>query len=203
MSSSSRRLRSRLDRYGGALDEAGGEEQEPPPVEYTCPYCAEDFDILGLYCHMDEEHPIAVKAGICPVCAKKVGQEIVAHITIQHEHVQRKRRHRKGGFSSTFSALKNEFREGHLQSHHGGSSRTSLPEPDLLLSSFMFNPVPDAPTDAKLGSSEGTTVNVLCEQPSESNAQKSLIPKKDQKGEDQKCEFVQGLMFSLILDDDL
>lgn len=56
--------------------------------------------------------------------------------------MQRKRRHKKGGSSSTLSLLRRELREGTLQSLFGGSSYvgSSNSEPDPLLSSFMYNP---------------------------------------------------------------
>ncbi|CAI9764244.1 unnamed protein product [Fraxinus pennsylvanica] len=40
--------------------------------EYSCPFCSEYFDILGLCCHMDDEHSVEAKNGMCPVCAMMV-----------------------------------------------------------------------------------------------------------------------------------
>ena len=34
-------------------------------TEYPCPFCTEDFDLVGLCCHIDEEHPIEAKSGVC------------------------------------------------------------------------------------------------------------------------------------------
>ncbi|KAA8545119.1 hypothetical protein F0562_019992 [Nyssa sinensis] len=31
--------------------------------EFPCPFCSEYFDILGLCCHIDDEHPIEAKNG--------------------------------------------------------------------------------------------------------------------------------------------
>ncbi|GJS76012.1 dehydration-induced 19 homolog 4-like protein isoform X2 [Tanacetum coccineum] len=42
------------------VEEADGDESRP---EYLCPFCAEDFDIVGLCCHIDEEHPVQAKNG--------------------------------------------------------------------------------------------------------------------------------------------
>lgn len=57
-------------------------------------------------------------------------------------YVQRRRRLRRGGYSSTYLALKKELREANLQSLLGGSSSftssTNI-DSDPLLSSFMFN----------------------------------------------------------------
>ena len=40
----------------------GGEEELRP--EFLCPFCAEDFDIVGLCCHIDEEHAVEAKNGV-------------------------------------------------------------------------------------------------------------------------------------------
>ncbi|CAH1429147.1 unnamed protein product [Lactuca virosa] len=106
------------------VDEFEGDEE--PRQEFLCPFCAEDFDIVGLCCHIDEEHTLEAKNGICPVCAKRVGMDLVSHMTMQHgsllkisfffyrihfislyflttidtrdlDYVQRKRRLRRGG----------------------------------------------------------------------------------------------------------
>ncbi|XVF38806.1 hypothetical protein REPUB_Repub20aG0133600 [Reevesia pubescens] len=82
-SSSSRRQQSRSDLFlGGGYEEVDGDEDFK--AEFLCPFCAEDFDIVGLCCHIDEEHPVEAKNGVCPVCAKRVGMDIVSHITMQH-----------------------------------------------------------------------------------------------------------------------
>nr|KJB38544.1 hypothetical protein B456_006G259800 [Gossypium raimondii] len=143
-SSSSRRRQSRSDLFlGGGYEEIDGDEDFK--AQFLCPFCAEDFDIVGLCCHIDEEHPVEAKNGVCPVCAKRVGMDIVSHITMQHGNflkVQRKRRLRKGGSNLTFSMLRKELREGNLQALLGGSSFLPSPnvEADPLLSSFMFSP---------------------------------------------------------------
>lgn len=61
--------------------------------------------------------------------------------SLTSDHVQRKRRFRKGGSNSTFSILRKELRDGNLQSLFGGSSCivSSNTEPDPLLSSFINN----------------------------------------------------------------
>nr|POF10095.1 protein dehydration-induced 19 like 3 [Quercus suber] len=55
--------------------------------EFPCPFCSEYFDIVGLCCHIDEEHPVEAKNGVCPVCAMRVGVDMVAHITLQHGNI--------------------------------------------------------------------------------------------------------------------
>lgn len=154
----SRRHQSRSDPFQLG-DEIDADEESRP--EYICPFCADDFDIVGLCCHIDEEHTVEANNGVCPVCAKRVGMDLVGHITMQHGNllkVQRKRRSRKGGSNSALSFLKKELREGNLQSLLGGSSSYAVPssntEPDPWLSSFMCNsPVVNEPTCVQLHSS--------------------------------------------------
>ncbi|CAK9154644.1 unnamed protein product [Ilex paraguariensis] len=55
--------------------------------EFPCPFCSEYFDIVGLCCHIDDEHPIEAKNGECPVCAVRVGVDMVAHITLHHGNI--------------------------------------------------------------------------------------------------------------------
>ena len=32
--------------------------------EFPCPFCSEHFDIVGLCCHIDDEHPVEAKNGV-------------------------------------------------------------------------------------------------------------------------------------------
>ncbi|MBA0560193.1 hypothetical protein Golob_017108 [Gossypium lobatum] len=75
------------------------EEDDELMTEYPCPYCSEDFDLLGLCCHIDEEHHLEAGYGVCyalpfwifvcPVCAQRVGMNMVDHITAQHGNILR------------------------------------------------------------------------------------------------------------------
>ncbi|CAJ2631721.1 unnamed protein product [Trifolium pratense] len=144
-------LQSRSDMFmGGGFDENDVvvDDDDDVKEEFLCPFCSEYFDIVGLCCHIDEEHPVEAKNGVCPVCALRVGVDMVAHIALQHGSIlkiQRKRKSRKGGSYSTLSLLRKELREGNLQSLLGGSScimSSSNAAPDPLLSSFIL-PVAD------------------------------------------------------------
>ncbi|MQM15226.1 hypothetical protein Taro_048166 [Colocasia esculenta] len=65
LSASSKRqqnaLQSRFDPYMGFEEVDGGEDD--PRVEFPCPFCSEDFDIVGLCCHIDDEHPVEARNG--------------------------------------------------------------------------------------------------------------------------------------------
>lgn len=32
--------------------------------EFPCPFCSEFFDIVGLCCHIDDEHPVEARNGV-------------------------------------------------------------------------------------------------------------------------------------------
>ncbi|KAF5738744.1 drought-responsive family protein [Tripterygium wilfordii] len=204
---SSRRYQSRSDLLYGGHDEI--EVDEDSRLEFLCPFCAEDFDIVGLCCHIDEDHPIEAKNGVCPVCAKRVGMNLVGHITMQHGSflkVQRKRRLRKGGSNSSFSMLRKELREGNLQSLLSGTSciiSSSNTEPDPLLSSFIFNPAVDEPVIVEpLPSYEASSVQETSEvEFLDRKVQAPPLSDKDQEEKARKSEFVQGLLLSTMLDD--
>uniref|UniRef100_A0A1J3C788 Protein DEHYDRATION-INDUCED 19-like protein 4 n=1 Tax=Noccaea caerulescens TaxID=107243 RepID=A0A1J3C788_NOCCA len=207
-SSSSRRCQSRSDLYiGGGYEDLEGDEDLK--AEFICPFCAEDFDIVGLCCHIDEEHPVEAKNGVCPVCTKRVGLDIVGHITTQHANffkVQRRRRLRRGGYTSAYLALKKELREANLQSLLGGSSSftssTNI-DSDPLLSSFMFNS-PSVNESAKKPTlvTQGTSATKV----SRKETLKRCIQEAPLSGEDQekakKSEFVRGLFLSTMLGDE-
>lgn len=78
-------------------------------------------------------------------------------------YVQRRRRLRRGGYSSTYLALKKELRESNLQSLLGGSSSftssTNI-DSDPLLSSFMFNS-PSVNESAKKSATPVTVGNAV------------------------------------------
>ncbi|XWS57458.1 hypothetical protein CRYUN_Cryun09bG0175600 [Craigia yunnanensis] len=88
LSSASKRyqsaLQSRSDMFMG-FEEIDGEDDIRE--EFPCPFCSDYFDIVGLCCHIDDEHPVEAKNGVCPVCAMRVGVDMVAHITLQHGHI--------------------------------------------------------------------------------------------------------------------
>ncbi|KAM3326417.1 protein DEHYDRATION-INDUCED 19 isoform X1 [Capsicum chacoense] len=56
-------------------------------TDLACPFCSEDFDMLGLCCHIDSEHRIEAKTGICPLCSTKVRTNMATHVIVQHESV--------------------------------------------------------------------------------------------------------------------
>ncbi|EPS67566.1 hypothetical protein M569_07209, partial [Genlisea aurea] len=39
-------------------------EMDDETQEYHCPFCSEYFDIVGLCCHIDDEHPVESSNGV-------------------------------------------------------------------------------------------------------------------------------------------
>ncbi|KAI3822367.1 hypothetical protein L1987_09956 [Smallanthus sonchifolius] len=162
------------------VEETDGDERRP---EYLCPFCAEDFDIVGLCCHIDEEHTVQAKNG---------------------------RRFRRGGSNSSFSVLKKELREGNLHSLLGGSSfmgQSSVnTEPDPLLSSFMYTNAVDPARDqanssiAAMSVAESSNNDFLARSEKQ---QVGTLSGEDQEEKARRSEFVQGLLMSAFLNDDL
>ncbi|PPD97383.1 hypothetical protein GOBAR_DD05596 [Gossypium barbadense] len=207
LSSTARRyqsaLQSRSDMFMG-FEEMDGEDDIRE--EFPCPFCSEYFDIVGLCCHIDDEHPVQANNGVCPVCAMRVGVDMVAHITRQHGHIfKRKRRSRRSGSHSTLSLLRKELRDGNLQSLFGGSSciaPSSNSAPDPLLSSFILPIVDDSVSvQPQLSSETNTATKSSDVNKSERNVQSSPLSVKDQEEKAKRCEFVKGLLLSTILDD--
>ncbi|XP_020087285.1 protein DEHYDRATION-INDUCED 19 homolog 2-like isoform X4 [Ananas comosus] len=182
---SKRLLQSRYDLYLG-FEEVDGEDDESR-AEFNCPFCAEDFDFVGLCCHIDDEHHVEAKNGVCPICAERVGMDLVGHMTMQHGSyfkLQRRRRFRKAstGSHSLLSLLRKDLRDGNLQALLGGSSCTAAPSavaPDPLLSSLVYN----------------LPIVLLRTEPSLSD--------KDQEERARRSELVQELVLSSIFDNTL
>ncbi|RWW04929.1 hypothetical protein GW17_00031821 [Ensete ventricosum] len=131
-----------FDMYLGLEDTDGGEDESR--AEFPCPFCFEDFDLVGLCCHLDDEHPMEVKNEVCPICAARVAMDIVGHITVQHGNFVKEMRLFKGSSRShsTLSFLRKELQDANLRFSCGDSSymlASSNAAPDPLLSSFIFN----------------------------------------------------------------
>ncbi|PIA61206.1 hypothetical protein AQUCO_00300618v1 [Aquilegia coerulea] len=209
-STSSRRfqstIQSRSDLYLG-FEEIDVDDESR--VEFPCPFCTEDFDIIGLCCHIDDEHPVEAKNGVCPVCGMRVGTDMVGHIAMQHGQffkMQRKKRFRKGGSQSNLSLLRKELRDGNLQALLGGSGSvvsSSNAAPDPLLSSFMYNlPMFEEPKSVQpCASAEASSIKKSEERVLERSVQPSPLSDKDQEERASRCEFVQGMVLSTMFDD--
>lgn len=198
-------LQSRYDQYLG-FEEMEGDEDEWRP-EFPCPLCDEDFDIVGLCCHIDDDHPFEMKNGVCPICLGGVGMDMVGHITVQHADLiksQHKRRLRKGssGSHGALNFLRKELRDGSLQSLLGGSSRLITPHgaPDPLLSSFISNvPIADSSRIIEPEPLDEGIKKISEDKVVESAAQ--ILSDKDLKEMVRRSQFTQQLLLSTIFDE--
>ncbi|KAG5244742.1 drought-responsive family protein [Salix suchowensis] len=208
LSSASKRyqsaLQSRSDMFTGFEEIDGDDIRE----EFPCPFCSEYFDIVGLCCHIDDEHTVESKNGVCPICAMRVGVDMVTHITLQHGNIfkmQRKRKSRRGGPHSTLSLLRKELRDGNLQSLLGGSSfivNSSNAAPDPLLSSFILPMTDDFTSSQPSFLSETSLAKKSSDgNVSERNKKSPPMSIKDKEEKAKRSEFVQGLLLSTIFDD--
>ncbi|EFH39182.1 hypothetical protein ARALYDRAFT_921053 [Arabidopsis lyrata subsp. lyrata] len=192
---------SRSDTFLG-FEEIDGEEEFRE--EFACPFCSDYFDSVSLCCHIDEDHPMEAKTGVCPVCAVRVGVDMVAHITLQH------RKSRRGGSHSTLSILRREFPDGNFQSLFGGSScivsssSSSNVAADPLLSSFI-SPIAEGffTTESCISAETGSVKKPLTQSIPEGNAKIPSLSAEDHKQKLKRSEFVRELLSSTILDDGL
>ncbi|KAE8705575.1 Protein DEHYDRATION-INDUCED 19-like protein 3 [Hibiscus syriacus] len=208
LSSASKRYQSALQLRSDMImgfEEIDGEDEIRE--EFRCPFCSEYFEIVGLCCHIDDEHPVEAKNGVCPVCAVRVGVDLVLSentaISLTIEYMQRRRKSRKGGSHSTLSLLRKELREGNLQSLFGSSYMVSSSNsaPDPLLSSFILPMVDEFVSAQPHCSRETRTKKSSDASKSERNAKSSPLSVKDQEEKTKRCEFVQGLLLSTIPND--
>ncbi|KAK7337709.1 hypothetical protein VNO77_18294 [Canavalia gladiata] len=127
--------------------------------------------------------------------------------SLTRQYMQRKRKSRKGGSYSTLSLLRKELREGNLQSLFGGSScivSSSNAAPDPLLSSFIL-PVADefSSSQPHFISETRQSKKSTEETVSKKIVETSTLSVEDKEEKAKRCEFVQGLLLSTILDDNL
>lgn len=209
-----------LDQYLDFEDFDDNETEIDSKGELPCPFCFEDFDIVGLYCHIDEQHPIEAESGVCPVCSLRVGMNIVGHMTSKHGDLFTLRHKLKLLKSETWSSpslSRKDSLEGHLESFlrgssHGFSSPNTM-EPDPL-STLIYNPpTADEPESVHPRS---LTVPELPKESSESSilerdmassswteghaSQPSPSSVKDQEERMRRCEFVHALLWSTFID---
>ncbi|PSR85969.1 Protein DEHYDRATION-INDUCED 19 like [Actinidia chinensis var. chinensis] len=189
------------------VEDESEEEEGDLKQDYVCPFCLEDFDLVGFCCHIDSGHSIEAKSGICPICAKRVGINMAVHIITQHGSILKisfKKKLRGGGSHSisTLALLRKISDDEHLETFVEESSRvvsSSNMTADSLLSSFIYNPLPaDEPeslhssftTEAKFIET-GSDNDMLARHP-------SPLPNKDEEEKTQRLEFIQGLLYSTI-----
>ncbi|XP_058740688.1 protein DEHYDRATION-INDUCED 19 homolog 5-like [Vicia villosa] len=178
---------------------------------YPCPFCEDDFDILELCCHIDLEHPIDATSGLCPVCGVWVGSDLVEHITAQHGNLfkndyKSKYHHKHDSYTKLSFSRKGE-RNGHLQSSSDGLSSpvmtTSKAAYDPFLSFVCGSPASGEHGNVQPDSSSEASIEEI--HSDDTLLERDVSPplcEKDKVEKARRSEFVQGLLFSTILDPD-
>lgn len=174
---------------------------------YPCPYCADDFDLLELCCHIDLDHPLDSKSGICPVCAVWVATNILEHIKAQHGNIIKSQlKHYKHESYPTLSFSTKDIEDGHWQSSSAGLSPTvsaSNTASDPFLS-FLYGGAASAESQSvqpDSSSEESIEEMHASDTVLERDVQPSLSD-KDQSERARRSGFVQELLMSTILDPD-
>ncbi|OMO82031.1 Drought responsive protein [Corchorus olitorius] len=179
------------------------EEDDELKTEYPCPYCSEDYDLLGLCCHIDEEHHLEANYGIPEAdsgqkCLEsqlyelsrvlfaflalftsiecKVPQHILylPHFVFR-DYSNHKLKFRKGDSYSTLSSLRKELHDAHYQSllSRSWSSLSSSNSGPDPLLSFL-SCVPPADSSESVQSSSSTEVT-LEEKGSDENVLEKVV----------------------------
>ncbi|KAF5473052.1 hypothetical protein F2P56_009697 [Juglans regia] len=178
---------SHLDRL--SIDDFELEDDVRP--DFTCPYCYEDFDIVSLCSHLEDEHS----------CESKV---------------TRRRRLRRVAIpnSQALSLLGRDLREAHLQAllggggHRSNNANVSAAAADPFLSSFILNfPASETEEISKsvVNSAEDTSAKHAA--PAhiwKSSFDPSLSYEEREKRMRQaagRAGFMQDLIFSTLLND--
>ncbi|RXH93710.1 protein DEHYDRATION-INDUCED 19-like [Malus sylvestris] len=97
--------------------------------DFPCLYCYEDFDIVSLCSHLEDEHSCESKTTVCLICSVKVARGMLGHITMQHGHLFKLQRHRRlhrvaVPNSQALSLLGCDLHEAHLQLLGSGGYRS-------------------------------------------------------------------------------
>ncbi|XP_073283928.1 protein DEHYDRATION-INDUCED 19 homolog 3-like [Primulina huaijiensis] len=183
-------------------DAENGEKSD----ELACPFCIEDFDVLGLCCHIDADHRVEVKPGICPFCATRVGINMASHVITQHESILKalcNKKQRSSRSRSTILLFRKELQERHLRSIKESSLVDSSSEAaaDSVILSFVNSPQPAyrPRTIESASSTEASSRRQSSNVDSLERIQSTLSTGR--RNEMARSEFLQELMLSTIFDD--
>ncbi|XP_020231719.1 protein DEHYDRATION-INDUCED 19 homolog 2 [Cajanus cajan] len=210
LSTASRGYQSRLKSHFELFidfDEVTGDDELR--TAYTCPFCAEDFDLLEPCCHIDLDHPSDAKSGICPVCTMWVGTNIVDHIAAQHGNMFKSQLKSKCYKHESYPApsfSRKCERDGHWKSFSAELSpvmSTSKAARDPWLSFLCgASAVEEREHLQPDSSSEVSTEEIHSNDKALERDVQPTLSDKDQIEKAQRSKFVQGLLMSTILDPD-
>lgn len=146
---------------------------------------------------------------MCPVCATRVGMNMVAHIMTQHSSVFKSHHRLKLRKGSNLSSFKKEFQDGHFhsllsRSSSNVSSTKAAPDPLLSFLSCVGPPYHRSESMKSATSTEMSLEEISSnEQMLDKIVLQSPSSDKDLVEKAKRCEFVQGLLMSTIIDYDI
>ncbi|KAI3752564.1 hypothetical protein L2E82_24598 [Cichorium intybus] len=142
--------------------------------EFPCPFCTGYFDVVGLCCHIDDEHHRKCRKGSSVSTLSLLRREL-----------------REGNLQSLFGG-----------SSYIVPSTNAAPDP--LLSSFILPIVDDLGSTQSNSSTESVAVTKsTSEKVSERKAQSPPLSNEDKEERSKRSEFVQGMLMSTIFGDEL
>ncbi|CAN1292715.1 Protein DEHYDRATION-INDUCED 19 homolog 5 [Linum perenne] len=178
-------------------------------ADYPCPYCGEDFDLVELCCHIDDEHQFDSNSEMCPVCGLNDDMDMVGHITSLHgdmAHSLQKLKRRKGDLRSSLSLLKKDSEDEELSLYSRPCATTIVSHTDPFLSFIQSMPSLNKAENAQpfhssqIDAGKGKSEDKQCYRVGGSPPPLSV---KEHTEKSKRSEFVQGLVLSTIFNDEL
>ncbi|XP_071701011.1 protein DEHYDRATION-INDUCED 19 homolog 6-like [Rutidosis leptorrhynchoides] len=197
-----------VDSYIDLEDSDEEEEEESVNLEMGCPYCSEGFDALGLCVHLEDQHPLEIKLGVCLLCATNFGRNMISHLIIQHENVLKglcKRKLHDDDAFSIISLLKKKLQQHSRSIQKESTSVTSPPtnsETDPLLLSFVYNNTPQT-HDSKVLQLHSSSKILSNDLKSCSDAPDGSYSREGLEEKAEKSDFIQTILLSTIFADSL
>ncbi|KAI3693796.1 hypothetical protein L1987_76748 [Smallanthus sonchifolius] len=198
-----------VDSYIDLEDSEEEEEEEESNLEIGCPYCLEGFDAIGLCVHLEDQHPLEIKLGVCPLCVTNHGRNMISHLIIQHESLCKRKLHDDESFS-ILSLLRKKLQEHSrsLQKELTSVTSSTNSATDPLLLSFVYDPSqthePHADSTVVPSSSKILPMDdTLKSSGSGSGITASSFDCEDHEEKAQKSDFIQTVLLSTIFSDDI
>ncbi|CAN6981827.1 hypothetical protein IGI04_039076 [Brassica rapa subsp. trilocularis] len=189
-------------RDSGEFDEDYDDDDDDVEVDYPCPFCSDDYDLVELCHHIDEEHQLEATHGVCPVCSKRVKMHMVDHITTYHRDKIYSEQKQTSYMDDPYSSDK------YLQSFHDDmppsiNHRTSKAVVADQFLSFLNSPLPKPSKTVQVDSSVEDKALIEDSSTVKDRASSTALSDTEQLEKAKKCEFVQGLLSSAMFDDDV
>ncbi|XP_020212458.1 protein DEHYDRATION-INDUCED 19 homolog 5 isoform X1 [Cajanus cajan] len=161
--------------------------------DIRCPFCDFEIEVPVLCSNLEEEHCLALKNVVCPVCEENLGKDAI----MQFSHSSSRKWAWKPEKSSIWSGNSAMFGK---KLATRGNKQESIPDP--LLSPFICNvPIPNSNnshSDENFSSSN-KDIDIPDAKRTGTDA-REMGDEKDQQERRMKADFVQQLVFSTIFE---